>query len=172
MNSVSEQSKPWYREFWAWFVFTPLIVVVIACSFTVTLAFKYKDDVVDDDYYKVGKMINQGFEPDQQAKALGLSANMRTSGSNLVVELNESEWQPDDVLIVALSHPFEKERDAFITLLRDGELTWAADVSDQAGGKWYVKLSSIDDDGAEQWRLHGEVVFPLTDPVTLTALVH
>ncbi|WP_280522441.1 FixH family protein [Cellvibrio mixtus] len=74
---VEENAKPWYREFWFWFVFSPLIYIIIMCSITVTIALKGADDVIVDNYYKEGRMINQALEQDQRARDLGLSGDLR-----------------------------------------------------------------------------------------------
>jgi hypothetical protein len=47
---IIEDLKPWYRQFWAWFILSPLITVVIVSSITVTLAVKNADDRVVDNY--------------------------------------------------------------------------------------------------------------------------
>ena len=72
MNPTDEQILPWYRQFWFWFVFGPLIFIIVLCMFTVTMAFHFADDVVTDNYYKSGLMINQTLKQDELAKALGL----------------------------------------------------------------------------------------------------
>ena len=56
---TEQDVKPFYRKFWFWFVFTPLIVVVCVSLTMVTVAFRHADDVVIDNYYKEGRMINQ-----------------------------------------------------------------------------------------------------------------
>lgn len=76
-DATDESLKPWYRQFWFWFVFSPLIYIMIMCSVTVTIALKGADDVIIDNYYKEGRMINQTLEQDKQAAALGLGGELR-----------------------------------------------------------------------------------------------
>lgn len=169
MNTEIETGLPWYKEFWAWFVFTPLIVVVITSSVFVTIAFKGRDDVVVDDYYKVGKMINQEFEPTAYAQQLGLMANIDFDMSRQLVyaTLNQSEWRVQDTLILNLSHPADAERDRFVTLTRIDALMWRAELKEPLTGRWYLLLSSIDDVGHEQWRLQGEARLSESNPIQL-----
>lgn len=159
MSQEPEIILPWYKQFWAWFIFTPLIVVVLACSVMVTIAFKTKEDVVTDDYYKVGRMINQAFEPAQNAKALGLLAEIRflNEGRIVSVNLNESDWTVQDTLLLNISHPVDADKDHFITLKRNDALMWQAEMKVPMEGRWYFRLSSIDDAGGEEWRLQEEI---------------
>lgn len=77
MTPQTENVLPWYRQFWFWFVFGPLIFIIVMCIIFVSIAFNYSDDVVTDNYYKTGVMINQKLEQDHRAEALGLSANVK-----------------------------------------------------------------------------------------------
>lgn len=162
----NEDGGPWYKQFWAWFVFTPLIIVVIACSVFVTIAFKGKEDIVSDDYYKVGRMINQEFEPSDRAKSLGLVAELTVVEStvsdtpaSLRVTLNESEWLTQESLVLHLSHPADEDKDHFLTLKQVGDLAWKAQKKSKLEGRWYLRLSSITDAGVEEWRVQGEIQF-------------
>ncbi len=59
LKSVPENSpRPWYREFWLWFILAPLITVVVVSTITVTLAVSGADEVVDGPYIKKGRMLH------------------------------------------------------------------------------------------------------------------
>lgn len=165
-HRVNEDGGPWFKQFWAWFVFTPLLVVIVASLSMVFIAFSGKDDVVVDDYYKVGKMINQEFEPSARAKALGLVATFSLveatapSLKKLVeVSLNDTEWLVQESLLLNLSHPIDAEKDHFITLRQVDDLRWRAEAKSALSGRWYLRVSALDDAGGEQWRIQGEVDF-------------
>ena len=64
---------PWYKQFWAWFILTPLIVVVLVWIPFLTIVVKNADDTVIDNYYKEGRMINQRADQDRRAQTLGLA---------------------------------------------------------------------------------------------------
>jgi len=158
---INEDGGPWYKQFWAWFVFTPLIVVVLVCSVFVTIAYKTKQDVVTDDYYKVGKMINQEFQPSQNARDLGLVAEFTALGMNsgdmIQVTLNDTNWLSQESLLLSLSHPVEASRDHFLTLKQVDTLTWTTKIKSDIAGRWYLRLSALDDEGGEEWRMQGEI---------------
>lgn len=162
---------PWYRQFWAWFVFAPLIVVVIASLSMVVLAFKTKQDVVVDDYYKVGKMINQSFAPEQKARELGV--NVELGVDSLTGEIWLEGIVPagstfdDHSLLLNLSHPVKASNDRFITLKKQSDKRWRADISTLTDGRWYVRLSSLDAAGQELWRLKGELDLPKSSRIRL-----
>ncbi|MFK8021384.1 MAG: hypothetical protein AB8B86_16600 [Pseudomonadales bacterium] len=46
--------KPWYREFWPWFIIVLMSSVVIASLFTVVLAFKHNDEPALGHYMRDG----------------------------------------------------------------------------------------------------------------------
>ncbi|WP_370979091.1 FixH family protein [Agaribacterium sp. ZY112] len=150
---------PWYKQFWAWFIFTPLIVVVIVCSVFVTIAFKHKQDVVSDDYYKVGKMINQSFAPQEQAKKLGVDARLSVDGTNSVLSVMAVANEPiaEDSLVLAFSHPADADKDFFVSLKPQGNGQWSANKVLESGSRWYVRLSSLNDAGLELWRLQADL---------------
>lgn len=169
IEETNHIARPWYKEFWAWFVFTPLIVVIIACSFTVTMAFKYKDAVVKDDYYKVGKMINAEFKPAKEAQRLGLEAQLFFDAQTQLISLslNETEWVADETLLLSLSHPFNEDQDYFITLKQTDSLMWKAKLPEFGEGRWYLKLAAINDYGEEYWYLQDEITLPASEPFNL-----
>ncbi|WP_096086278.1 FixH family protein [Agaribacterium haliotis] len=148
---------PWYKQFWAWFILTPLLVVIAASSVMVTIAFKQKQDVVSDDYYKIGKMINQSFDSQQAAKALGLNAELYFDKTAIVLSASGKEAIADDDLLLFLSHPVDAKRDHYLTLIRSGENTWQVNLKQALSGRWYLRLSSLDDAGIERWRMQGEI---------------
>lgn len=169
-----EEAKPWYGEFWAWFVFAPLIIVVIACSVMVTIAFKGRQDVVADDYYKMGKMINREFVPEHRARELGVSADLifDTDSGEVIVTTTANNKVNDEALILAFSHPIKAKRDHFITLKPVVAGRWRADINFAMAGRWYLRLSSIDDAGKELWRLKGAVELQAKTQIKLNARMH
>jgi len=52
--------RPWYREFWPWFIIALLSSVVIASLFTVVLAFKHSDEPASGDYKRDGLGVVDG----------------------------------------------------------------------------------------------------------------
>lgn len=181
--STKETEQPWYREFWAWFVLAPLIVVVIACSITVSIAVFNADDRVIDNYYKEGRLINTRLEEDLTAARLDLSANIIIDQElgELVVRLQKSDSQFPDKLFLEMSHPAVQGLDQTITLQHIARGQYQAELDKAFQYRWYLRLrpemmstlldaqaaesanNSETNDIAEQsndvWRLRGEVDF-------------
>ncbi len=51
--------KPWFKQFWPWFLIILPGSVVIACLITIYLAFRYADTVISETYYKDNVEINK-----------------------------------------------------------------------------------------------------------------
>lgn len=47
-------ARPWYREFWPWFIIALIGSVVIASMVTIFLALKYNDEPAAGEYRKQG----------------------------------------------------------------------------------------------------------------------
>jgi len=167
-SKTSKSNKPWYREFWAWFVFAPLILTIVVSMFTVTIAFKNKQDSVDSDYFKVGRMIDNNFEPLQVAKNLGVGAEIlfQVEAEYIDLILERGDWQLDDSLVLHFSHPTDESQDRYITLTRIDENRYSS-VADIPDGRWYILLSAISDAGQEEWRLSGEIDFARAERLRL-----
>lgn len=72
----SKTTLLWYREPWPWFIIAIITTTVCWGVFLLYISMRHADDVVIDDYYKVGKAINRDLRRDQVASALQLQATM------------------------------------------------------------------------------------------------
>lgn len=161
---ADEKLQPWYREFWAWFILTPLIVVVIVSSITVSLAVRHADDRVIDDYYKQGRLINQRYDADLAALELEINATIDfdfTIGEMVIRMTNNQQFYPE-VLDLELSHPFEEGQDLHITVQHIARGQYQAELTRPQSNRWYWRLKPIDMSNNAQfiaWQLKGEIDF-------------
>lgn len=176
---VAENAKPWYREFWFWFVFSPLIYIIIMCSITVTIALKGADDVIIDNYYKEGRMINQALEQDQRARDLGLLADLRfdrTSGDvmiSLTSAVGDTASLPDAILLM-MGHPVKEEKDQIIHLKAIAPGQYRGTLATEPQYSWYLTLYPIGDIALRKqapWTLSGEIDFRISDKTGLAPRV-
>jgi len=165
----SEEGSPWYKQFWGWFVFMPLFVVIVASLSFVYTAFKHADDVVVDDYYKEGRMINQHFELDKQALALGLKGELRVDQElgEIFVDLSAQGDLPE-TLALYLNHPVQAEYDLQLTLREVVAGRYRADLEQPLQHRWYFRLQASEKLPATQaWRLKGTLDFQQGNSVLL-----
>jgi len=163
---ANQDNKPWYKQFWAWFILSPLIVVFIVSSMTITLAVKGADDRVVDNYYKEGRMINMRLDEDLLAKKLNVRADLQFD-----IEINEISLKLEhdmsdfpEKLTLELSHPAKAALDHSLILNRVAANHYQAELSAQPlNNRWYVRLlPQLQNESAQRWRLRGEIDFAAT----------
>ena len=152
-------SKPWYRQFWPWFLICLPGAAVVASLYTLSLAVRTSDSLVvvaDDEGVDV--VTERNLAAERRAKSLGLEALIAIDpGSGAVnatlIGTAAADWP--DTLELLFSHPAFADRDQRVTLAKappdaDGNPTWSGHVLSISGGRWYLVLHSGDD-----WRLNG-----------------
>ncbi len=166
-KAAGEIIAPWYGQFWFWFIFGPLIFIIIMCGFTVSIAFKNADDVVIDNYYKEGRMINQALEQDQRASELGLIALIKFDLNNNKVSLRFDHPRMDgksnpDILLLNMGHPVKAAQDQFIQLQKTKPNQYEGVISVRPEHNWYLTLYAVDDINKRkesEWSLSGQIHF-------------
>jgi hypothetical protein len=173
MNNSPENVvvQPWYREFWAWFILAPLILVVAVSSVTVSIAVLNQDDIVVDNYYKEGRMINNRFEQEDHARAMGLAGELRFDRVVGEIYLTLSAHEPlPPQLLLALDHPAQAEQDTEVQLTQIAPGHYRASLDRGIAGHWYIRVQPhVEAQIAEgPWRLKAEIDFAQTESVRFT----
>jgi hypothetical protein len=160
-------TKPWYRQFWPWFLIALPGSVVIAGLTTVYIAFNSADSLVSDNYYRDGLAINQRLEQDNLAMVMGLSADIRldSESGELFVTLRGSEITAP-TLFLQLIHPVDDKRDRELILSLMAPNHYRVDLDSQLTYRYYLRLLP---EPEREWRLNGEMNFSETHQVTLLA---
>lgn len=170
--------KPWYKEFWAWFVLAPLITTVILSSIMLTTAIKYGDDEIVDDYYKKGRMINQSLEQVQIATDYGIGAvvdfDLELGDVTLQLVSRDNLAHPEE-LVLHMDHAFAEQNDVILTMREFAPGRYRADLSRQPQSRWYLRLfpnmASLDPGfDYPDWRLNGEIDFATSSSVQMQGL--
>jgi hypothetical protein len=161
MNQTNEEILPWYRQFWFWFIFGPLIFIVVLCCFTVSLAYHYSDDVVTDSYYKTGVMINQKFQQDEKAAALGLNARIKfdTTTREILLSLKGNGPLPKQ-LTLFLDNPVKSAKDQSVLLQEIGLGEYRGELPAALEYSWYLALVPGSDANMRkqaEWLLSGDI---------------
>lgn len=176
MNQPDEKILPWYRQFWFWFIFGPLIFIILMCIVTVTIAFKNSDDVVTDNYYKVGRMINQTFSQDQKAAELNLAALVKFDllTGEVSVSLTGNHSFPKQLLLF-LDHPAKANKDQSILLTEISAGNYRGDLRAPIEYSWYLSLvpeSDVNRRKQAEWLLNGQIDVAKTPETRLLPRKH
>ena len=154
MTVTRAGGRPWYRQFWPWFLIVLPGSAVVASLFTLVIANRYADDLVVDDYYREGLGINKQLELQAAARARALTATFRQEGRQLQVILEGRVDVPQ--LRLLLSHPMDSSKDLVVPLQLISTNNYQVRLPQALSGRWHWRL----DEGATSvWRLDGDHLF-------------
>ena len=150
-----EDTEPWYRQFWPWFLIAiPMMSVVVGIAM-LTLAVKEPLAMVVDDYARIGLATHQRLARDERATALGLTGELAFEGEPTRVEVvlsSESPVEWPDMLLLTIAHPTLAEQDLRLELV-GGDGTWRGSLPTPPATRRYIQLEPPSGD----WRLAGEL---------------
>jgi len=166
--------QPWHRQFWPWFLIALPGSVVVAAFVTLAVAIKYGDDTVRDDYYKDGLAINQQLDRAQLARSMELTAILTWEPVSGEIRVTLPAQISDQRLQLHWLHPLKRQLDRDIVLLRNPEgaannAFYSGQVDAPLNGRFYIQLENITSDANDAWRLHGEIIALLAEPVSARA---
>ena len=154
-----EDTDPWYRQFWPWFIIALPASAVVAGLYTFWIAMQTTDSLVvrSDDGMNV--VTERNLAAEQEAIRLGLSAVLEVNSDTGAVVVTMSSLPNINLstsLQLRMRHPTMASRDAVIELLQaipnsSGDPTWAGHFIKPPVGRHYATLSS-----GNNWRLSGE----------------
>ncbi len=160
--------KPWYRQFWPWFVIALPATAVIASVVTLVIALDHADAPVSQDWYRRGQHINDELALDQAALDKHVSALLAVArDGSISLELDAPDSARPAELEIEFHHPVDAARDRQVRLRGDGRGRFEGKipgVEGQAGvrtpvvldGRWDVSLQPV----AADWRLQARVSLP------------
>ena len=146
-------TKPWFRQFWPWFLIALPASVVVAGFATLYIANRHADDLVVDDYYKNGLAINRQLEKKQRAAAQGITAQLRFDPRSVSITVDGPVTS--EQLLLLMSHPLEADRDFAVTVTSVEAGLYTAMLEAPVAPRWHWTLQNNQD--ATGWRLDGAV---------------
>ena len=154
-----EDTEPWYRQFWPWFIMALPATAVVAGLYTLWIAMQTTDSLVVQSDDGINVVTERNIAAEREARRLGLSALVDINpdtGAVVVTVLSAANVALPNSLALRMRHPTMASRDASVELLRAmpnsrGEATWAGHFITAPAGRHFVTLSS-----ADTWRLFAE----------------
>ena len=164
-------SGPWYRQPWFWLLMVPLFAAMCSSVVIVYNAVVGGDDIVQDNYYKNGRLINIRLEQDVRATELGLHGTLDFDllSGEVFLDINSDAALPSQLLLL-LSHPASKALDQQLLLQQVSNNRFRADLNSVPVNRWYLRVLPTIDSQAQndaEWRLLAEIDFRIDHVVEL-----
>ncbi len=152
MHVVHEDHYPWYRQLWPWLLMSVPAATVVAAIFTIVIAVKTDDGLVEADYYKQGLAIHRNAAQTEAAHALGVIADVRfdTTRGEVRVALTHPEPAPAS-LTLSVRHPTLSGHDQQITLWPVTPGLYVGNLEPLIDAHWRLTLTPPQ----RHWRLEG-----------------
>jgi len=156
---IREDTKPWYRQFWPWFIIALPAAAVVAGVTTLWISMQTTDSLVVRSDDGVRNATDRHIAAERLASELGLAAIVEidaTTGTvSAAMRSGDLDIEPA-TLEFELSNPAFAERDQQITLHKamsdaDGNPVWVGHFVTVPDERFYAVLKSGDD-----WRLSAE----------------
>lgn len=152
----AENTRPWYKQFWPWFVIALPMSSVVAASSCVYIAFKHQDVVVQDDWDEDSAAVNAAITREHEAANLGLVATLTTDQTtgDVTLAMAGKLTQPPAHLELKISHPTDPSRDQDLTMNRQADGKYHATLVRALQGRYYLAIE------AKDWRMTDMRTFP------------
>ncbi|MGB1220043.1 MAG: FixH family protein [Alcanivoracaceae bacterium] len=165
LSPPPSDERPWYRQFWPWFLILLPATSVVGGIALVIIAVKNADDVVADSWYKDGRAINRSMDEENLAARLGITLAASAQGDALQARLSsDTPFPPPATLTLALRHPTLAAQDRVFPLAHQPDGTYRGD-GDLPDGRWVVTVSP----GDGNWQLYSMGVIIRNGRFTLSA---
>ncbi len=87
-DSPTDANTPWYKQFWPWFlILVPLSSMIFSLNYA-KLAVTTDNDLVVDEYYKEGRVINTRLDKIELAQTLNISTFLNINGDSVALTFN------------------------------------------------------------------------------------
>lgn len=152
MQTQREDTLPWYKQFWPWFIISIPALTIVAAMITINIAIKTDDGLVVDDYYKEGLAINENKKKEHRAAELNLTADLTIDDNGLIVATMAGNTSTLPFLMLKLTHPGDASKDIEIPLANGGNAVFTS--KDPLAGtniNWHLVITPPDTD----WKLSG-----------------
>ncbi|RJX72793.1 hypothetical protein DZ860_06450 [Vibrio sinensis] len=155
--------KPWYKQFWPWFLIILPLTVVVWTLITVVIFSQNSVDLVTEDYYKKGKGINIDITKINIARDLKLGAQVYSSGNDIVIAFDKGQLEHFPAITAMFAHRTLPDRDFSKLVTSDASGQYRFSLSEQLQGPWFIELTPHN----KEWLIQGRVSFPSSSATQL-----
>jgi hypothetical protein len=148
--------KPWYKQFWPWFLISIPLSSLIVGSQVIRLATDGTNSLVVDDYYKEGKSINTRLDKIEKAIALNISTKLNVQYGSVTLQFISGAPATGQALRLEFFHVTQEFKDFSILLTQDATGIYRNNEENAIEGKWRIRLMPID----ESWKVQKRVSLP------------
>lgn len=150
-------SKPWYKQFWPWFIIAIPASSVVTGMVMLNFAIDGADTLVRDEWYKDGMAINQRLDKQNRARESGLKAYFSFDREENIVKLriDNLDTLQEPSLSLDLVHPTLAQRDIKVELYRTPDNTYFAKLPNTPGGLYYAQIRSPQ----QSWEIDARINF-------------
>jgi hypothetical protein len=158
MRPPREDTEPWYKQFWPWFLISLPLAVVIASIVTINIAIRTDDGLVSDDYYKEGLAVHMDADSTAKAKALGIAGTLSLAVDTgaITLTLADTNAVADPTLSMKVVHPTRPDQDQTVLLTRLSATRYAGRIESLGPANWKLKVHPQD----KSWRIEGRLAMP------------
>ncbi|MDA7793436.1 FixH family protein [Glaciecola sp.] len=161
-DSPTDANTPWYKQFWPWFlILVPLSSMIFSLNYA-KLAVTTDNDLVVDEYYKEGRVINTRLDKIELAQTLNISTFLNINGDSIALTFNSGAPKQGQALRLNFYHVTIAARDFELLLTRDAAGVYRGSHSTDIIGKWKVSLTPLD----EQWKIQKTMNLPYSDTIS------
>ena len=161
MKPTKSDTKPWYQQFWPWFLIIVPIFSLLLGGTMLTLALNSEDSLVIDDYYKQGKAINNKLEKIKAAKALGLETEISFFSDHLELIFLSENPERGAALTLEFYHSTQSQRDFSVNLTQRADGIYQSPLEEPVTGKWRISLHPFHN----SWKIQQDITLPRSEPI-------
>lgn len=148
--------KPWYKQFWPWFLIAIPLSSLIVGSQVIRLATDGTNSMVVDDYYKEGKSINERLDKILKAQSLNISTLLQVEEGSIALTFLSGQPATGEALKLNFFHVTQEDKDFNVFLTRDAAGVYRNNEVFPIKGKWRLRLTPID----ESWKIQKNIHLP------------
>ena len=147
-------ARPWYKEFWVWFILGLLSLSVFLGTSLLIISIKTADSLVVSNYYDAGKGINRSLERETYAQQLNIQASFELNEQTGQVRLQLSGASGPRQIVLSFISPTLPEQDRRVVLQPQGEGVYTGLLAEPITGRRFVEL--LGEEGGREWRIFEE----------------